>query len=68
MRRIGFLITLNADDPGVQERVTLFVQGLQQLGWTDVVTLRSTYDRVRPIATAFVRLQRNWLLWRQMCW
>jgi putative ABC transport system substrate-binding protein len=35
MRRIGFLIPVNASDPSVQSRITAFVQGLQQLGWTD---------------------------------
>jgi hypothetical protein len=35
MRRIGVLIPFNADDPSVQQRMTPFVQGLQQLGWTE---------------------------------
>jgi putative tryptophan/tyrosine transport system substrate-binding protein len=35
MRRIGVLISLAADDPESQRRVTAFVQGLQELGWTD---------------------------------
>jgi putative ABC transport system substrate-binding protein len=36
MRRIGFLLSaLPADDPEGQLRITAFVQGLQQLGWTD---------------------------------
>jgi putative ABC transport system substrate-binding protein len=35
MRRIGVLMGLAADDPESQRRVTAFVQGLQQLGWTD---------------------------------
>jgi putative tryptophan/tyrosine transport system substrate-binding protein len=35
MRRIGVLLNLAADDPESQRRMTAFVQGLQQLGWTD---------------------------------
>jgi putative tryptophan/tyrosine transport system substrate-binding protein len=34
MRRIGVLMNLTADDPESQRRMTAFVQGLQQLGWT----------------------------------
>jgi ABC-type uncharacterized transport system substrate-binding protein len=35
VRRVGVLISLAADDPEAQARVAAFVQGLQQLGWTD---------------------------------
>ena len=35
MRRIGVLMPLSADDPEAQGRIAAFVQGLQQLGWTD---------------------------------
>ena len=35
MRRIGVLMSVAADDPQAQARVAAFVQGLQQLGWTD---------------------------------
>jgi putative ABC transport system substrate-binding protein len=35
IRRIGVLMNLAADDPESQRRMTAFVQGLQQLGWTD---------------------------------
>jgi putative ABC transport system substrate-binding protein len=35
MRRIGVLMNLAADDPESSARLTAFVQGLQQLGWTD---------------------------------
>jgi putative ABC transport system substrate-binding protein len=35
MRRIGVLMNLSADDPESSARLTAFVQGLQQLGWTD---------------------------------
>jgi putative ABC transport system substrate-binding protein len=35
MRRIGVLTNLTENDPEGQARITAFVQGLQQLGWTD---------------------------------
>jgi putative ABC transport system substrate-binding protein len=35
MRRIGVLMNRTADDPQAQASVAAFVQGLQQLGWTD---------------------------------
>ena len=35
MRRIGVLMSAAADDPEGQARIAAFLQGLQQLGWTD---------------------------------
>jgi putative tryptophan/tyrosine transport system substrate-binding protein len=35
MRRIGVLMSAAADDPQAHARGAAFVQGLQQLGWTD---------------------------------
>jgi hypothetical protein len=35
MRRIGVLMNLTADDPEGQARLAAFLQGLQELGWTD---------------------------------
>ena len=35
MRRIGMLMPAAADDPELQARLAAFLQGLQQLGWTD---------------------------------
>jgi putative ABC transport system substrate-binding protein len=40
MRRIGVLLSLSADDPQGQARLKAFVQGLQQLGWTDGRNMR----------------------------
>jgi putative ABC transport system substrate-binding protein len=40
MRRIGVLTNLAADDPEQSRRLTAFVQGLQELGWTDGRNLR----------------------------
>jgi ABC-type uncharacterized transport system substrate-binding protein len=35
MRRVGVLMALASDDPEGQARLVAFVQGLQELGWTD---------------------------------
>src|SRR4030095_6135474 len=35
VRRVGVLMNLTADDPKALSRITAFVQGLQQLGWTE---------------------------------
>ena len=40
MRRIGVLMALAADDPQGQARLVAFVQGLQELGWTDGKNVR----------------------------
>ena len=63
MRRIGFLIPINADDPLVQGSITPFVQSLQQLGWTDgrnvAIDIRSSSpdsDRLRAFAAELVAL------------
>jgi putative ABC transport system substrate-binding protein len=34
MRRVGVLMSLPADDPQGQARLTAFLQGLQELGWS----------------------------------
>src|SRR5215467_7456788 len=34
-RRIGVLMALAADDPESSRRLTAFVQGLQELGWSE---------------------------------
>jgi putative tryptophan/tyrosine transport system substrate-binding protein len=43
VRRIGVLMNVAADDPEGQARLTAFVQGLQQLGWTDGRNVRIDY-------------------------
>ena len=43
MRRIGVLMHLAADDPEAQARIAAFLQGLQQLGWTDGRNVRIDY-------------------------
>jgi putative tryptophan/tyrosine transport system substrate-binding protein len=43
MRRIGVLMNLAADNREAQARIAAFLQGLQQLGWTDGGNLRIDY-------------------------
>jgi putative ABC transport system substrate-binding protein len=64
VRRIGFIVSaLAADDPLGQARVAVFVQGLQQLGWTVCRNVRMDYrwprndaDRLRRDAEELVAL------------
>ena len=63
MRRIGVLMAVAADDLQGQARLTAFVQGLQQLGWTDGRNLRidtrwaaGDPDRLRRYAAELVAL------------
>jgi putative tryptophan/tyrosine transport system substrate-binding protein len=55
MRRIGVLMNLAADDPEGQARLTAFVRGLQQLGWTDGRNVRIDYRWAAGDAGAFHR-------------
>jgi hypothetical protein len=43
MRRIGVLLTTAADDPESLVRIGAFLQGLQELGWTDARNMRIEY-------------------------
>src|SRR2546423_34345 len=61
MRRIGVLISLAENDPEGQARIAAFLEGLQQLGWTDGRNVRIDYrwgagdpDRYRTYATELV--------------
>ena len=70
MRRIGVMLgTLPADDPETQARVTAFVQGLQELGWTDGRNVRIEYrwgsgdaERIRKSAAELVALAPDVIL------
>jgi ABC-type uncharacterized transport system substrate-binding protein len=69
MRRIGALTPLAADDPQSQSRMTAFVQGLQQLGWTDGRNVRidtrwsaADADRIRRNAAELVALAPDVIL------
>jgi putative ABC transport system substrate-binding protein len=69
MPRIGVLMTLSEDDAEGQERMTAFLQGLQQLGWTDGRNVRIDYrwgagdaDRIRRYAAELVALAPDVIL------
>jgi putative ABC transport system substrate-binding protein len=69
MRRIGALMNLAADDPESQRRATAFVQGLQQLGWTDGRNVRIDFRwgaadavRIRAYAAELVALAPDVIL------
>src|SRR5262245_58225811 len=70
MRRIGVLVAaLPADDPEWQARGTAFVQGLQQLGWSDGRNVRidtrfglADTDRLRSSAAELVALAPDVIL------
>ena len=63
MRRIGVLMNFTSDDPVSQDRLTAFVQGLQELGWTVGRNLQIDYrwgagnvERYRTFAAELVAL------------
>jgi putative ABC transport system substrate-binding protein len=63
MRRIGVLMTRNAEDPEEQARLTAILQGLQERGWTDGRNVRidirwsaGDADRRRRYAAELVAL------------
>ena len=69
MRRIGVLTPFAADDPEGQTRLTAFMQGLQQLGWTDGRNLRidirwgaGDAERIRRNAAELVALAPDVIL------
>jgi len=69
MRRVGALIPLAADDPEALGRITAFVQGLQQLGWTDGRNVRiiarwaaGNADNFRKYAAELVALAPDAIL------
>src|SRR5215510_4416576 len=69
MRRIGVLLTGAADDPESLARVGAFMQGLQELGWTDGRNVRIEYrwgsadaERIRKSATELVALAPDVIL------
>ena len=43
MRRIGVLQYINKSDPELLRRITVFVQGLQKLGWREGLNLVIDY-------------------------
>ena len=69
VRRVAVLMPLAADDPQSLRRLTAFVQGLQQLGWTDGRNVRIDVrwaagdpDRFRRYAAELVGLAPDVIL------
>ena len=69
MRRIGVLMPSAADDPEFQARMTAFVQGLAQLGWTRrpqrpyrYALGRADADRIRKYAAELLALAPDVIL------
>jgi len=69
MRRIGVLMNTTANDPEVPMRLALFLQGLQELGWTVGRNVQIDYrwgagdaDRIRKFATELVALAPDVIL------
>jgi len=69
VRRIGALMNLAADDPEALGRITAFVQGLQQLGWTDGRNVRidarwaaGNADNFRKYAAELIALAPDGIL------
>jgi putative tryptophan/tyrosine transport system substrate-binding protein len=69
MRRVGVLMGQAADDLEAQARVAAFVQGLQELGWTDGRNVRvdirwpaADADRARRYAAELVALAPDVIL------
>jgi len=69
VRRIGVLMPLAADDPEAKARLAPFLDGLQQLGWTDGRNVRidarwpgGDADRARKYAAELVALAPDVIL------
>ena len=69
VRRIGVLMAATADDPESLARVGAFLQGLQELGWTDGRNVRIEYrwgsgnaERIRKSAVELVASEPDVIL------
>ena len=69
MRRIAVLMTVAEDNPDGKPRLEVFVQGLQELGWTDGRNIRIDYrwsagdaERTRKYAAELVSLAPDVIL------
>ena len=69
VRRVGVLMAVAADDPEGQARYTAFIQGLQELGWSDGHNVRldvrwgaGDRDSIRSYAAELVALAPDVIL------
>jgi putative ABC transport system substrate-binding protein len=69
VRRVGVLMAAPEDDPDGQARLAAFLQGLQQLGWTNDRNMRidtrwggGDVDRIRRDAAELVALAPDVIL------
>jgi putative tryptophan/tyrosine transport system substrate-binding protein len=69
MRRVGVLMSIASDDPAAQTRLAAFLQGLQQLGWTEDRNVRidirwgaGDAERNRTLAAELVALAPDVIL------
>jgi hypothetical protein len=60
VRRIGVLMTIDADDPEAQVRLATFRARLEQLGWADGANVQIDTRSAGAILTASGNLRRNW--------
>ena len=60
MRRIGVLMGSGADDLEGRNRLTAFLQALQQFGWTDGRNVRIDIRWGGPKPTTSANWRRNW--------
>ncbi len=66
-RRIGVLMNVGADDAEGQARIAAFLQGLQQLGWTDGGNVRIDYRWAAGDAGSFQRYAEELLASLPLC-
>jgi putative ABC transport system substrate-binding protein len=59
VRRIGVLMPLAEDDAEGQARLTAFLQGLRELGWTDGRNVRTTRAGPQANPRRFASTRRN---------
>ena len=59
LRRIGVLLDFAADDPAGQSRLTTFLQGLAQVGWTEGRNARIDIRWGAGTPSAFAGTRRN---------
>ena len=69
MRRVGVLVSgTTTNDPEIPDRIAAFLQGMQQLGWTDGGNVRIDYrfaagDRFHTYAEELLALVLRTLFW-----